>query len=121
MINKDRIVPIQAIDLLSLYAVILKQDSNNSAIAKLEASDVEGDFTVSATGIKLANQPIKSCNITAASATIYFVADYAYEGFSVSGTAATPAAGSDAVEPDGCTLYKAVLASGNVTITKVGL
>ncbi|MBR3231339.1 MAG: hypothetical protein IKF75_01545 [Lachnospiraceae bacterium] len=121
MINKDRIVPIQAIDLLSLYAVILKQDSDNSSITKLEASDVEGDFTVSTTGIKLANQPVKSCNFTAASGTLFFVADYTYEGFSVSGTAATPADGSDDVEPDGCTLYKAVLASGSITITKVGL
>lgn len=121
MINLDRIVPVQATDLLSLYAVILKQASANSAMTKLEATDVEGDFTVSTTGIKLANQPIKSCNITAASATIYFVADYAYEGFSLSGTAATPAEGSDDVEPDGCTLYQAVLSSGSITITKVGL
>lgn len=121
MINKDRIVPIQAIDLLSLYAVILAQDSNNSSMTKLAADNVEGDFTISGTGIKLADQPVKSCNITAASATLYFVADYNFEGFSLSGAAEEPAAGSDDIVADGCTLYKAVLSSGDITVTKVGL
>lgn len=121
MINSDRIVPVQATDLISLYAVILAQDSNNSSMAKASASDVEGDFTISTTGIKLCDQPLKSCNITAASATIYFVADYAYEGFFLSGVAEEPAAGSDDIVADGCTLYKAVLSSGDITITKVGL
>lgn len=120
MINSDRIVPVQATDLISLYAVVLAQDSNNSSMAKASASDVEGDFTISTTGVKLCDQPLKSCNITAASATIYFVADYAYEGFFLSGVAEEPQSGSADVVADG-SLYKAVLSSGDITITKVGL
>lgn len=120
MINSDRIVPVQATDLISLYAVILKQDSNNSSMAKASASDVEGDFTISTTGIKLCDQPLKSCNITGASATIYFVADYKYEGFFLSGVFEEPQAGSADVVADG-SLYCAVLSSGDITITKVGL
>lgn len=119
MINSDRIVPVQATDLISLYAVILKQDSNNSSMAKASASDVEGDFTIS-TGVKLCDQPLKSCNITGASATIYFVADYKYEGFYLSGVFEEPQSGSADVVADG-SLYKAVLSSGDITITKVGL
>lgn len=119
MINADRIVPVQATDLISLYAVILAQDSNNSSMAKASASDVEGDFTIS-TGVKLCDQPLKSCNITGASATIYFVADYKYEGFYLSGVFEEPQSGSADVVADG-SLYKAVLSSGDITITKVGL
>lgn len=119
MINADRIVPVQATDLISLYAVILAQDSNNSYMAKASASDVEGDFTIS-TGVKLCDQPLKSCNITGDSATIYFMADYKYEGFYLSGVFEEPQSGSADVVADG-SLYKAVLSSGDITITKVGL
>lgn len=120
MINANRIVPVTATNLLDLYAVILKQDSNNSGMTKASASDVVGDFTISSTGIKLLDQPLKKCNITAASATLYFVADYAYEGFYLSGTFEEPQAGSADVVPDG-SLYCAVLSSGDITITKIGL
>lgn len=120
MINPDRIVPITAVDLISMYGLILMQASANSAMTALQADTVDGQFTVSSTGIKLAAQPVKSVNITANSATLFFVADYAYEGFMVNGAAATIAANDVVVNPDGRTLYKAVLASGTVTITKVG-
>ena len=44
MINKDRIVPVQATDLITLYAVILKQDTtNNSTLAKVDAANAEGE------------------------------------------------------------------------------
>lgn len=120
MINTNRIVPVQATDLLSLYGLILLQDSNNSAMTALQSNDVEGNFTVSTTGIKLAAQPLVSANFTAASGTLYFVADYAYEGFNVNGSAATIADNDVVVNPDGKTLYKAVLSSGTITITQVG-
>lgn len=120
MINTDRIVPVTQVDLLSLYGLILLQDSDNSAMAALQADTIDGAFTISSTGIKLAAQPVKSVNITANSATLYFVADYSYEGFTVNGAAATIADNDVEVVPDGHTLYKAVLASGTVTITKVG-
>ena len=117
MINTDRIVPVTTTDLLSLYSVILMQASANSAMTALQADDVDGDFTVASTGIKLAAQPVKSVNFTANAGTLYFVAAYAYEGFKVNGAAVTP---TGTVVADGHTLYKAVLSSGAVTITQVG-
>ena len=120
MINKDRIVPITAVDLISMYGLILLQASANSAMTALQADDVEGDFTVASTGIKLAAQPVKSVNFTVASGTVFFVPAYGYEGFQVNGAAATVADNQVTVEADGRTLYKAVLSSGTVTITKVG-
>lgn len=115
MINTDRIIPVTAIDLLSLYGLILKGDNVN--VTALEAADVLGDFTVATAGTYLANQPVKSLDFTAASGTVYFVAGYDYEGFKVNGEAVTP---TGDVLADGRTLYKAVLATGAVTITKVG-
>lgn len=119
MINNDRIVPVTKTDLISLYGLILLQDSNNSSLAALQASTVDGAFSAG-TGLYLAAQPVKSCNFTSASGTVYFVPDYAYEGFTVDGSAATIADNDVEVEADGHTLYKAVLATGTVTITKVG-
>lgn len=125
MINKDRIVPVMATDLISLYGVILLQDSNNSGLAKLSA-DAIGEFQVKTNSAKLlAAEPVKKLDFDATTSsvtagTVYFVAAYDYEGFSIDGVAETPASGSVNVEADGCTLYKAVLASGDITITKVG-
>ena len=116
MINTDRIVPITAVDLISMYGLILLQDSNNSAMTALQADTVDGQFTCG-TGIHLAAQPVKSCNFSGASGTLYFVPDYAYEGFTKGGNAVTV---SGDVAADGRTLYKAVLSSNTVTITKVG-
>lgn len=123
MINKDRIVPVQATDLLSLYGLILKMDSNNSTLAKLDALDVDGNFKVtSGSAPLLCSQPAETIDIDAtassvSSATIYFVPAYDYKGFSIDGSAVTP---TGSVDADGCTLYKAVLSSGAITITKVG-
>ena len=123
MINSNRIVPIQVVDLLSMYGLILLQDSNNSSLEKLAASDIDGDFAVS-TGSKvyLADQPLKSlvfgASITAG--TVYFVADYAYKGFSKTGATLTLTAPDEGVLADGKTLYKAVLSTNALTITKVG-
>lgn len=126
MINTNRIVPIEKIDLISMYGLILLQNSNFGSLAKLVASDVDGDYTVTTNnGVLIADQPLKSCNIAATASsvsacTLFFVADYAYEGFSIDGVAETPADGSVDVVADGVTLYKAVLSSGDITITKVG-
>ena len=119
MINTNRIVPISVIDLLSMYGLILLQDSNNSSLAALQANTVDGQFSCG-TGVKLAAQPVKSCNFTASSGTLFFVADFNYEGFTVGGSAATIADNDVEVNADGKTLYKAVLSSGTVTITQVG-
>lgn len=114
MINTDRIVPITKIDLLSMYGLVLKFAGVNATA--LQANTIEGDFSAAA-GTYICAQPVKSFDFTGASGTVYFVADYAYEGFTKSGAAVTVTGDVDA---DGATLYKAVLASGAVTITKEG-
>jgi hypothetical protein len=123
MINKDRIVPVQATDLLSLYGLILKMDSNNSSLAKLDALDVDGAFKVtSGSAPLLCSQPAETIDIDAtassvSAATIFFVPAYDYKGFTIDGSAVTP---TGSVDADGVTLYKAALSSGAITITKVG-
>lgn len=124
MINSDRMVPVTATDLISLYGLILKQDTtNNSTLAALNPLDVEGNFKVtSGSAPLLASQPVKSIDIDATAssvtaATIYFVPAYDYKGFTIDGVAITP---TGTVTADGSTLYKAVLATGAVTITKAG-
>ncbi len=116
MINNNRIVPITAIDLLTMYGVILTVAG--VSVAALEAVDVLGDYELADAGTYLADQPVKSIDITASSATIYFVAGYDYKGFTLSGAATTPT--GDDVAADGRTLYKAVLSSGAIAITKIG-
>lgn len=126
MINTDRIVPVTKTDLISLYGLILKQASGNSSLEKLASKDVEGNFQVTANSkVYIANQPVKSLDIDAttssvSASTIYFLAAKDYVGFSIDGVAETPAAGSVAVDNDASTLYKAVLSSGDITITKEG-
>lgn len=119
MINQDRIVPITAQDLITMYGTMLKIAS--VSVNAISASDSEGDFSIaSASGTVIANEPLKSCDIVAGtSATIYFVPTYDYTGFSIAGTAVTTT-GAD-VEPDGRTLYTATLSGGNaIAIAKVG-
>lgn len=126
MINNERIVPVQAIDLISLYGLILKQDTtNNSTLKALEAEN-PGEFVVkSGSAPLLAAEPLKKLDIDAtassvSAATIYFVPAYDYAGFSIDGVAEAPAGGSATVVADGRTLYKAALSSGDITITKIG-
>ena len=122
MINTERIVPVTAIDLMSLYGVILKQNSNNSSLAKLTAIN-PGEFQVKTnSAVLIANEPVKildfdSTASSVSAGTVYFVPAYDYAGFSIDGTRVTP---TGSVDPDGRTLYKAVLATGAITITKVG-
>lgn len=118
MINTDRIVPIQAVDLISMYGLILKQ--NDATLAAVEANNVEGDFEITdGTNPLIANEPVKTVDFAeeVTEATLYFVPAYDYAGFTLAGAAVTP---TGDVEADGRTLYKAVLASGAITITKVG-
>ena len=120
MINNERIVPVTAIDLISLYGLILKAAAaaaSGTAPTALAATTTDGQFTVAEAGTYIASEPVQTLNFTAESGTVYFVAAYDYSGFSVSGTAVTP---TGTVTADARTLYKAVLSSGAVTITKVG-
>ena len=125
MINSNRIVPVMATDLISLYSTILVQASGNSSLAKLASSDVAGNYQIKTnSAVLIADQPVVSCDIDAtassvSAATLFFVADPAFAGFTIDGVAEIPADGSVDVVADGG-LYKAVLASGDITITKVG-
>lgn len=119
MINKDRIVAIQKMDLLSMLGTIL--NIANVSYTVLKSVDVEGDFTVTgsgAVGNVLADQPVQSLDFATGvtGATVYFVADYDFVGFKIAGTAVTP---TGDVVTDGVTVQKAVLASGAVTVTAV--
>lgn len=117
MINDKRIVPVQATDLLSLISTILAIAS--VTVTKLVASGI-GMFTVSSAATALlAAEPAKKINITSAvsAATIYFIADYDFEGIFLNGVDADV---TDDVSADGRTLHKAVLDTGVVTVTKVG-
>lgn len=123
MINNDRIVPVTATDLISLYGLILLQNSNNSSLEALEAVGA-GEFEVKTNSkLYLANEPVKALDIdkTASSVSasnIYFVPAYDYEGFKIDG-AKVATAGAD-VAADGRTLYKAAFSSNTITISKVG-
>lgn len=125
MINKDRIVPVQKIDLLTLIGTIL--GLNGTSYTVLSASTVDGAFSVTGSGAAgnvLANQPVQTLDFASGvtSGTVYFVAAYDFAGITVAGSAPTFADGSldnDDIIPDGVTLYKAALASGEVTVTAV--
>lgn len=125
MVNNDRIVPIQKIDLLSMYGTILTIASVSFTV--LAPTDIVGDFSVTGTGAagnKLANQPVKTLDFASGvtGGTVYFVPAYDFVGITVAGVNATIDDSGLAladVQPDGVTLYKAVLASGEVTITAV--
>lgn len=122
MINNDRIVPIQKMDLLSMFGTVLGLIGTSYNV--LASTDVEGDFSVTGTGDAgnlLANQPVQTLDFASGvtAGTVYFVADYNYSAITVAGAAATIGSGSATVVADGVTLYKAVLASGEVTISVV--
>ena len=119
MINTDRIVSIDKIDRLSQIGESLTLFG--TSYTKLAANDVEGNFTVTGTGDAgnlLANQPAKTIDFAdgVTAAVVYFIADYAFRGFSIAGTEVT-ATGN--IVADGVTLYKATLASGAVTVVSV--
>ena len=124
MINNDRIVPIQKIDFLSLIATVL--NLIGTSFAKLASKDVLGNFSVTGSGSvgnKLADQPVKTLDFASGvtAGTVYFVPDYAFTTITVNGTESIGDSGLDLddVKPDGISLYKAVLATGEVTITAV--
>ena len=117
MINTDRIIPIEKVDYLSLISQVFAIAS--VTVEKL--SGAGGNFTQDTNSkTVLCDEPVKTLNFgsSVTAATVYFVPDYNYEGFTQAGAAITT---TGDVATDGVELYKAVLASGAVTITKVGL
>lgn len=119
MINNDRIVPIQEISLLDAYATMLLIAS--VSVTKLSATDPATFVQETNSATVLADEPVKTFDFasTATAGTVYFVPALNYEGFTLASTA-TETAG-DTVDPKGKALYKAELASGTVTITKMAL
>lgn len=123
MINNDRIVPVQKIDLLSLFGTVMGLASVSYSV--LASSDIEGTFQVTgsgAAGTFLANQPVQTLDFATGvtGGTVYFVAGYDFSGITVAGAAATiddSGLALDEIKADGVTLYKAVLASGEVTLS----
>lgn len=113
MINNERIVPIGSIDFLSLIGTVMTLQGTEYTVTK--AQDIEGHYELG-TGTLLLDQPAKAIAFTGASATVYFVADYHFEGFTKDG-AALEVTGD--VADDGITLMKAELASGAVTVTQI--
>lgn len=122
MINTNRIVPVTKIDLISLYALIMSLVG--TSYTTIDATDVNGDFEMeSGSGNVIASQPVTTFDFATgvSSAKVYFVPAFDYVGFSINGTAVTPQPASVEVAPDGVSLYTATLASGKVTIAKVGV
>ena len=82
-----------------------------------------GDFVIEENPANdvIASEPVKSFDFagTTSAAVVYFVPTYDYEGFKIAG-AAVEATG-DEVDADHANLYKATLATGAVSIAKVGL
>lgn len=120
MINSNRIVPVKATDLITLYGLILNVGVENGVSALAPAEDIGVfEFTSTLSGNQLCSEPVVSLDFASgvSSATVYFVAAYDYEGMTINDVAVTP---TGTVSADGSTLYKAVLADGAVTITKVG-
>ena len=119
MINEDRIVPVTKIDLISLYGLIFI--ASGETVTALNAAAAQGEFEQTANSATvLASEPLKSLNFgsSVTAGTVYFVPDYDYSGFSIGGTAKTTTGAT--VKADGRTLYSAVLASGTITVAKIG-
>lgn len=119
MINENRIVPVMATDLITLYGTIMKLAG--TSVTAVDAATTNGEFELtSGSGNLLASEPVKKLTFgsSVTSATVYFVAAYDYEGF-VIGESAVETTGVD-VDPDGRTLYSATLSSGTITIAKAG-
>ena len=113
MINKDRIIPIQRTDYLSLIGTIfacvgLSQTLSLTGLNYVKAKNVEGDFELPAGNSGTAyilTQPAKSidpANATAGAA-YFFVPAYNFEGF---GGAEVEGAGN--IVKDGVSIYAIV-------------
>lgn len=117
MINNDRIVPVTATDLVSLYGVILSAAGKTLTVANA-TNPAQFEITAASTDL-IASEPIATCDFASgvSSANLYFVPAYDYTGFTVAGES-VEATGD--VVADGKTLYLAALSSGAITITQVG-
>lgn len=117
----NRVVSVTTTDLITLYGTVMTLA--NMSVTPVDAID-PGEFAITTgSGNVLASEPIKTFDIGSgvSSITIYFIPAFDYAGFTIAGEAATIADNDVTVDPNGNTLYKAVLSSGTITITKVAL
>jgi hypothetical protein len=119
MINKDRIVPIEKIDFLSMIGTVM---TIAGVTYTSGVTDAEGNLAVTGSGDVgnvLANQPIVTADFAdgVTAGVLYFVPDYKFSGLKVAGVAVE----AEGVTPDykGVALYKATLADGAVTVAAV--
>lgn len=118
MINTDRIVPIESIDLLTAYGTMMKLAG--TSVTAVQATDPGVFELTSGSGNLLAAEPVQSLDFGegVTSAVVYFVPAYDYVGFTIAGVAAVPTGAT--INADGRTLYTATLSSGSITIAQVG-
>ena len=126
MINKDRIIPIQRTDFLSLLATTLVATAlmtteSYTKVGYAEAKDVEGNFVLadveatSGTAVIL-NAPAKKIEAAdmADECGFFFVPAYDFDGVYVDGVKAE----AD-IEADGISVYEIKKSGTGVTITPV--
>jgi len=124
MINNDRIVPITAIDLISMYATIFKLSHVGNNIDVIKANDTNGNFTINKPnmtgGNKMLNEPARSIDFTGASgsADFYFIPAYNYQGITKDGEVVE--AGKNIIG-DGKTLYRVIFSDSSITINQISV
>ena len=122
MINTDRIVPVMATDLLTLYSRIFTiAGTTVTTLTATVGATGEFEITENPANAVLCDEPLTTLDFASGvtAATVYFAPAYDYSGFTVGGTAVTTAGAE--VETDPGAFYSAVLANGTVTITQIGL
>lgn len=118
MINNDRIIPITKVDYLTLISQVL--DIAQVSVSKLAASEIGKFSQTTNSATVLCAEPVESFNFgsSVTAATVYFVPDYGFEGFTKTGATLTV---TGTVDDEGAQLYKATLSTNALTIVKVGL
>lgn len=122
MINDARIVPIQSIDLISMYGfslAVAAAAASGTAPEKLAAADIATFEVDTNSKTYIAAEPVKSLNFGSSitASTIYFVPAYDYTGFTKDSATLTV---TGEVVADGRTMYSATLSTNALTIAKVG-
>lgn len=113
MINNDRIVPVQKIDLLSLYATIIAIADEEQPLI-IESEDVAGTFGADSDNNSMSsicNQPVKTLDIMdeMTGGSIYFVAAHDFEWVKYNDEVVVEPSN---VITDAATLYKIVITGG---------
>lgn len=122
MINNNRIVPVMATDLITLYGTMIAL--TGATINAVTGDGVGNVSMASGSGNVIADEPVTTFNFgsSVTSATVYFIPAVNYAGFKINGTAVSTTGAT--VATDGGTLYKAVLATDDevktITISKAG-